>query len=154
MSRPSTTSPTFVHERLRDVAHLGDDVAGVGGHGGLGEAQPGDLGDVQGEVAHALEVGDHVQRRDRAMRRSVATGCCRAIIWKARSSRSTRRASTWMSAAMTRSARARSASSSGPVACSIGDGDQPDHLGDAGTDLVELVVEHVTHGLHPPRVGD
>ena len=27
-------------------------------------AAPGDLGDVHGVVAHALEVGDHAQRRD------------------------------------------------------------------------------------------
>ena len=49
---------------LGDLAHLQDGGADVGGHGGLGVAQPRDLGDVAGEVAHALEVGAHAHRRD------------------------------------------------------------------------------------------
>ena len=49
------------------------------------------------------------------------------------------------SASMTRSARTRSASSRAPVACSMATADQLGHLDDAGPDLVEFVVEDVTH---------
>lgn len=58
-----------------DVLDLGDHHLGDGGHpldhrdhggrhGDLGDAQPGDLGDVDGQVAHPLELADHPQRRD------------------------------------------------------------------------------------------
>ncbi|GAB3937211.1 hypothetical protein GCM10029976_049920 [Kribbella albertanoniae] len=47
-----------------DGAHLLDDVVQLGGDGGGRVAQPGDLGDVRGQVAHPLEVGDHPERGD------------------------------------------------------------------------------------------
>ena len=49
---------------LGDRGHPLDDRADVGGHGEVGHPEPGDLGDVDREVAHPLELADHPQRGD------------------------------------------------------------------------------------------
>ena len=56
--------PALGDDRLGDLAHLQDVGAQLRRHRGLRRAQPGDLGDVPGEVAHPLEVGAHVHGRD------------------------------------------------------------------------------------------
>ena len=56
--RPSSTIRSATWPICRIVG------AELGGHGGLRVAQPGDLGDVPGQVAHPLEVGAHPQRGD------------------------------------------------------------------------------------------
>ena len=49
---------------LGDRGHPRDRRDDLVGHGDVGDAQAGDLGDVHGEVAHPLELADHPQRRD------------------------------------------------------------------------------------------
>ena len=58
------TAVDLVDQRQRHRPHLRDDVPNLRGHRDLREPHPGDLRDMQGQVAHALQVGHQVQRRD------------------------------------------------------------------------------------------